>query len=400
MDFASCSLCKRRSTAYYSKLSPNDGVRRSASDDSQSVKKASYETGSAVLGITGATARRRIREPGEATMNIALNAEGSELSPYLPDEHGLFFIYHFTAEGARTKDPAATHWTWRSYQLSDMRARHEIATEPALPPPVRDTFLSAGHGCHIDLEGDWLHGDLPDLRHDYSAEASGLGHFRFAFNDTMLIGGRKQPLRSVDTIRKAIDNGARKFRSPAELIEAVIGQSLDGMVTELGGLGDTLDGIEDRIVCDAWHNERQALVDARRHLVVIHRQMATLTSLFRHLDHSHRTDLPDAINDMAARLSHRAHTLHHDGEQLQARARLLQDELMAKLTTQSNQLLYMLSVMTAVLLPMTIISGLFGMNVGGLPLVDTPAGFWVASAISLVVAAVVYLCVRRLGRGM
>ncbi|MGX9115154.1 hypothetical protein ACWTU6_00420 [Mesorhizobium sp. BHbsci] len=100
-----------------------------------------------------------------------------------------------------------------------------------MPPPVRDAFLSVGHGCHIDLEGDWLHGDLPDLRHDYSAEARGLGHFRFAFNDTMLIRGRKQPLRLVDNIRKAIDNGSRKFRSPAELIEAVMGQSPDGMAT-------------------------------------------------------------------------------------------------------------------------------------------------------------------------
>ncbi|TIU43333.1 MAG: magnesium transporter CorA, partial [Mesorhizobium sp.] len=114
--------------------------------------------------------------------------------------------------------------------------------------------------------------------------------------------------------------------------------------------------------------------------------------------HSHRNDLPDAINDMATRLSHRAHTLHHDGEQLQARTRLLQDELMAKLTEQSNQLLYILSVMTAVLLPMTIISGLFGMNVGGLPLVDTPHGFWVVTAISVVIAGIVYKIVRRLGR--
>ncbi|RUT94536.1 magnesium transporter CorA, partial [Mesorhizobium sp. USDA-HM6] len=166
----------------------------------------------------------------------------------------------------------------------------------------------------------------------------------------------------------------------------------------LDKMGDTLDGIEDRIVCDAWHNERQALVDARRHLVIIHRQMATLSNLFRHLDHSHRDDLPDPINDMATRLSHRAHTLHHDGEQLQARTRLLQDELMAKLTEQSNQLLYILSVMTAVLLPMTIISGLFGMNVGGLPLVGTPLGFWVVTAISVVVAGIVYMIVRRLGR--
>ncbi|TIX43162.1 MAG: magnesium transporter CorA, partial [Mesorhizobium sp.] len=311
---------------------------------------------------------------------------------------GLFFLYHFTAEGMRTKDAADAHWTWRSYQISDIRARQEIAGEQALPPPVREAFLSASHGCHIDLEDDWLYGDLPDLRHDYSAEARGLGHFRFALNDRMLIGARKQPLQSVDTIRKAVENGTRKFRSPAELIEAVMGQSLDGMAAELGGLSETLDGIEDRIVCDAWHSERQALVDARRQLVVIHRQMATLTSLFRHLDHSHRNDLPDTVNDMAARLSHRAHTLYHDGEQLQARTRLLQDELMAKLTMQSNQLLYILSVMAAVLLPMTIISGLFGMNVGGLPLLDSPMGFWVVTALSLLVAGAVYLFVRRLGR--
>ncbi|MER9583771.1 transporter [Mesorhizobium sp. M0276] len=332
-------------------------------------------------------------------MDIALAPEGTDLSPYLPDEHGLFFIYHFTAEGVRTRDAAAAHWTWRSYQITDLHARQEIGAERALPGPVRDAFLAPSHGCHIDFEDGWLYGDLPDLRHDFS-EARGLVHFRFAFNDTMLIGARKQPLESVDAVRKAVENGSRKFRSPAELIEAVTGQSLDGMSAELRKLGDMLDGIEDRVVRDAWHNERQALVEARRQLVVIHRQMATITNLFRHLDHSHRNELPDPINDMAVRLSQRAHTLYHDGEQLQARTRLLQDELMAKLTMQSNQLLYVLSVMTAVLLPMTIISGLFGMNVGGLPLVNTPMGFWVVSAVSLVIAAATYLFVRRLGRGM
>ena len=76
-----------------------------------------------------------------------------------------------------------------------------------------------------------------------------------------------------------------------------------------------------------------------------------------------------------ARTSNRATALHHDGEQLQARARLLQDELMAKLSEQSNQLLYFLSMLTAVLLPMTIISGLFGMNVGGIPLGRNRTGF-------------------------
>jgi hypothetical protein len=65
-----------------------------------------------MLGITGRVRRGAcIRDLGEATMNIALNPEGTDLSPYLPDEHGLFFIYHFTAEGTRTKDAAHAHWT-------------------------------------------------------------------------------------------------------------------------------------------------------------------------------------------------------------------------------------------------------------------------------------------------
>ena len=83
-------------------------------------------------------------------MNIALPAEGTDLSPYLPDEHGLFFIYHFTAEGVRTKDPAQAHWTWRSYQITDLHARQEIGSGPALPAPARDAVPAPSHSCHSD----------------------------------------------------------------------------------------------------------------------------------------------------------------------------------------------------------------------------------------------------------
>ena len=183
----------------------------------------------------------------------------------------------------------------------------------------------------------------------------------------MLIGGCKQPLRSIDHVRQMVESGSRRFRAPCELIEAIISHSLDGLSADLVKIGEELDEIEDRIVRDAWHSERQALNETRRRLVLIHREMVSVAGLFRHLEHQHHLDLPAPIADMAARLSNRAHALHHDGEQLQAQARLLQDELMAKLTAQTNQLLYLLSLMTAVLLPMTVISGLFGMNVGGIP---------------------------------
>lgn len=313
---------------------------------------------------------------------------------------GLFFTHHFAADGLKCDAGDDVAWVWRSYHASDLRARQAIAAEPHLPGAAKEAFLSSGSACHVDFESGWLYGDMPDFRHDYSVEAHGLGHFRFAFNETTLIGARKQPLDSVERVRKQIDQRSRAFRTPGELIEAVIGHSLDGMAVELTQIGDALDGIEDRIVCDDWHNERQALVDTRRKLVVIHRQMASLTHLFRHLDHAHQKDLPEGVADMLARLTHRSQSLNHDGEQLQARARLLQDELMAKLTSQTNQLLYILSAMTAVLMPMSIMSGLFGMNVGGIPLGESPGGFWIISMIALCVAGLVLYFVKRLGRSV
>ncbi|MBS3650645.1 magnesium transporter CorA [Pseudaminobacter sp. 19-2017] len=318
----------------------------------------------------------------------------------LPDSHGLFFTYHFDEAGFATDDANTARWIWRSYDIGDLRARHEISAEPAMPAPVKSAFLSSAETCHVDLDEGWLHGDLPDLRHDESVETRGLAHFRFAFNERMLIGARKQQLRSVSLVRAMVESRSRPFRAPAELISAILLKSLDGLAADLTGINEQLDGVEDRIVCDEWQRERQPLVGIRRKLVMIHRRIAGLTNLFRHLDLAHRDDLSPALAEMTDRLSHQTMMLNHDSEQLQARARLLQEEVMARLTAQSNRLLYLLSVLTAVLLPMSIISGLFGMNVGGLPFMGDNAGFWTVTLLSVLVAATTLYFVRRLGSGL
>jgi zinc transporter len=319
----------------------------------------------------------------------------------LPDFRGLFFTYHFDEAGFATEDANAARWTWRSYDINDLRARHEISAEHAMPAgQIRIPVLGGGLPRR--------YGDLPDLRHDESVETRGLAHFRFAFNDRLLIGARRQPLRSVSLVRGMVESRSRRSArlprsrrsAPAELISAILLKSLDGLAADLMGISEQLDGIEDRIVCDDWQSGRQPLVELRRKLVMIHRRIASLTNLFRHLDLAHRDDLSPALAEMTDRLSHETMMLNHDSEQLQARARLLQEELMARLTARSNRLLYLLSVLTAVLLPMSIISGLFGMNVGGLPFMGDNAGFWMVTLLSVLVAATTLYFVRRLDSGL
>ncbi|NNF15293.1 MAG: zinc transporter ZntB, partial [Gammaproteobacteria bacterium] len=63
------------------------------------------------------------------------------------------------------------------------------------------------------------------------------------------------------------------------------------------------------------------------------------------------------------------------------RAVVLQEEIINQLAQEQNTRMYVLSVVAAIFLPLTFVTGLLGMNVGGLPGVENPQGFWFAAVI-------------------
>ena len=69
---------------------------------------------------------------------------------------------------------------------------------------------------------------------------------------------------------------------------------------------------------------------------------------------------------------------------LQERIKLLQEEIAAQINEQTNRSLFVLTTVSVLALPINIIAGFLGMNVGGIPLTDSPHGFWV---IVLIVAS-------------
>lgn len=67
---------------------------------------------------------------------------------------------------------------------------------------------------------------------------------------------------------------------------------------------------------------------------------------------------------------------------LQERIKLLQEEITAQVGEQTNRSVFTLTVVTVLALPINIIAGLLGMNVGGIPLADNAHGFfWIAALV-------------------
>lgn len=75
-------------------------------------------------------------------------------------------------------------------------------------------------------------------------------------------------------------------------------------------------------------------------------------------------------------------------------ALLIQDDLDSRAASQSNKTMYMLSIVAAIFLPLSFITGLLGINVGGMPGVEDHNAFWV-TVIALVVLLVIQIVIFR-----
>jgi zinc transporter len=83
-----------------------------------------------------------------------------------------------------------------------------------------------------------------------------------------------------------------------------------------------------------------------------------------------------------------------DLDAVRERAAVSQEELLSRLSEQLNQRMYVLSIVAAVFLPLGFLTGLLGINVGGIPGADNAQAFWIFSGL-LLIAVVIQLLVFR-----
>jgi zinc transporter len=163
-------------------------------------------------------------------------------------------------------------------------------------------------------------------------------------------------------------------------------------------IGTEIDEIEEKVVAgDAVTEMRATLGRQRRTCLRLHRQLSGLRVLFHRLEQKNTDHLSPALRLHAAKLAQRLDGLDHDIVELRERSRLLEEELYFKMEEESNRHLHALAVVTMMLLPPTLVTGIFGMNTKGLPFTDNESAFLWASALLIGSAALAYLIMRRLG---
>jgi zinc transporter len=85
-----------------------------------------------------------------------------------------------------------------------------------------------------------------------------------------------------------------------------------------------------------------------------------------------------------------------DSGSLAERLKLLQEELAALVSEHTNRTLFILTLVTVLALPINIVAGLLGMNVGGIPFSQHRQGFlMVVISLSIVTGLLAYFVLLR-----
>lgn len=269
-------------------------------------------------------------------------------------------------------------FVWLHLALSDVRVPRYLEGLGVLPPEAQATLTDRDNHVVLTADAGTLHGVFTDLERAFDYDTQDIGWFRFAVTERLIITARLHPLRCIEATRLAVDRKLTLMR-PIGVLENVVVEFervIDSLTVEMG---DELDRIEDYVFETAPRDERRRLGPVRRTIVRLNRQLrATVSLLRRQQRNDDDADLPEGVREAAETLADLLGSVAQEMQGLQDRARLLHEEIDSKISSETNRHLYILSIMTAFLLPPTLVTGFFGMNTGGLPFAGEHYGTFLA----------------------
>jgi zinc transporter len=271
-------------------------------------------------------------------------------------------------------------FVWLHFNLSDAAAEDWIRQHLNVVPEFFEALREGSRSTRIEDAHDTLVAVINDVAFEFEFDPSEIETLWVHVGPRIAVSARIHPLRSIDRLRQAVRDGCR-FDSSVAFLNRLMHDQGDVLVRIVREATVQVDGIEDRLLGGRLQRQRVDLGKLRRVLVRLQRLLAPEPgALFRLL----RLPPPwiGAGDLEELRQATEEFTLIiRDVAELQERIKLLQEEIAARLNEQTSRSLFTLTVVTVLALPINIVAGLLGMNVGGIPLANAPHGFWIIVGI-------------------
>jgi Mg2+ and Co2+ transporter CorA len=288
---------------------------------------------------------------------------------------------------AEDDDHPSEGFVWAHLDHVDRRLSDILHLMPALTEEAREALSGEVDHQFVERADGVISGAIIDHQIDINGVRLDSDFLRFACGRGFLVTARRAALYSAQTTRRALADGATA-ETPGQLLEMLASHICDATMKMCRAIAKTLDQIEENVVIEGrGRDQRAGLGRARRQSVRLARQVNGLYSTFARMEEESDEHQDEEFAAIASGLGQRAASLTRDVGNLQDRGRMLQDEINAILTLETNDRLYMLTLVTAVLLPATFVTGYFGMNTKNPLLYESEHGTLYATILCIAAAA-------------
>jgi zinc transporter len=273
---------------------------------------------------------------------------------------------------------------WIHLDVNETGSRNWLENESGLDSTTIDALLAAETRPRSHIGEGGMLVVLRGVNMNPGQDPEDMVSIRLWIEPNRVISTRRRALLSISDLRDALSRG-KGPKTTGGLLASLTGRLADR-------IGNFVDAIEDRV------NElespedldqtalRESLTDLRRQIAHVRRFLApqrdALDRLYRQPGEWFSRDDTQEFREESDRITRYLEDL----ELARERTSVLREELHSQLAEEQNTRMYVLSVVAAVFLPLTFVTGLLGMNVGGLPGLENPRGFMISIVVMIAAA--------------
>ena len=288
---------------------------------------------------------------------------------WTPEQGVLWTHFDYTNEDAQ-------QW------LRDSAGLEELVADALLTEETRPRATAIGNGVLVALRG---------INMNPGAERDDMVAIRLWVDDKRIVSTRERVLFSVSDIAELLDAGKGPVDT-ADFLVVLADRIVWRMSDTVDQCEDLVADLEDQVLDASSSSLRFDLATLRRQTITLRRYLAPQRDAFAKLVTEKIAWLDDDDRLRLREVSDRLIRNIEDLDAVRERAAVTQEELLSRLSDQMNTRMYVLSVVAAIFLPLGFLTGLLGINVGGIPGAENPWSFllFILFLVGVVVAQILW----------
>ncbi|WP_372683610.1 zinc transporter ZntB [Desulfosarcina sp.] len=317
--------------------------------------------------------------------------------------NGLVYGYRL---GSGKLDNALT-WAdvdaWRPEQgllWIHLDADHEsvlqwLTENSGLSPLVTEALLEVGTRPRSVVQESGVLAIFRGVNCNPGADPEDMVAMRMFVTEQRVITMRRSRLMAVQDIHESLRSG-RGPTTAGEFFVCVVDRITERIGEIVADIEDRVAEVEDTIVSAQSAELRPRLAELRRQSISLRRYIAPQRDLLARLVHERIAWLSEPDRVLLREIAERTARYVEDIDAARERALIAQEELNNRLSEQMNRAMYTLSIVAAIFLPLGLLTGLLGINVGGIPGTESPWAFLIVTVFLFVMAVVLIAWFKKL----